>query len=481
MEKLNANNNNSKNRIIKPYDFSNNNINIMPKSTSKNCIKPLNLSKKKDKKVKFQKQMTLENDSDSKNKNKDNLSSSSFTNSNINSNQNDDYLRKYSDNINKNNNELNKVKNANLSSRNYSNNINIHQIDWNKKDNALNYDNTLNILKMKNNIINNKYTIDLKNHNNLNNNNLDNNNIINSNNEKEKNVNSEKEKEKKLPSTSPSSSLNNNNDIDKNIVIKINENPVISKKNNLTVKEKACYILSKSPIIPLYSQIIFSRSSNNIKQLITKKEILKNYELFLNNKIKEYENKIITYNKKITSIFTSSKIAEITLNFITKHNEIEFCETYNDLLCDKKDFNFIYYQNYIKIIYYIINENIEDNISDEKLLINLYKIIKKKGYNTIKDYLYFLFISNNNTNKENCFIQYFDKIDEIVSNKFPSILNFDESMKMGKFIIFSLYLIKEIIDFGKFIKDTTKLQIDTKIFIQKLKDNLEKLKFKYIK
>ena len=473
MEKLNANN---KNKIIKPYEFLNNN-NIIPISTSKNAIMPLNLSKKKDKKVKFQKQITLENDLDSKNKNKDNLSSSSYTNSN---NQNDDYLRKYSENSNKNNNELNKVKNANSFS-NYSNNTNHHQIDWNKKDNPLNYDKTLNILKMKNNTINNKYTIDLKNHNNLNNNNFDNNNNlvkIKNNNEKEKNVNSQIEKGKKIFSSSLS---NNNNDIDKNIVIKINENPVILKKNNLTVKEKACYILSKSPIIPLYLQMIFSRSSNNIKQLITKKEILKNYELFLNNKIKEYEKKIITYNKKITSIFTSSKIAEINLNFITKNNEIEFCETYNELLCDKKDFNFIYYNNYIKIIYYIINANIEDNISDEILLINLYKIIKKRGYNNIKDYLYFLFISNNNNNKENYFIENFDKIDEIVSNKFPSIFNIDESMKMGKFIIFSSYLIKEIIDFGKFIKDTTKLQMDTKIFIHKLKDNLEKFKFKYIK
>ena len=54
-------------------------------------------------------------------------------------------------------------------------------------------------------------------------------------------------------------------------------------------------------------------------------------------------------------------------------------------------------------------------------------------------------------------------------------------MKMCRFVVFSLYLIKEIIDFGNAIKNTTKLQIDTNIFINELKDCLNKFKNKYIK
>jgi hypothetical protein len=92
--------------------------------------------------------------------------------------------------------------------------------------------------------------------------------------------------------------LNKNNN---NIAVKFNnENEKedskkkivnILKNKNLTKREKAFYILIKSPVLPLRSQLILSRGSNNIKKAISTKEILKNYEKQLKDKIKEYQKK----------------------------------------------------------------------------------------------------------------------------------------------------------------------------------------------
>ena len=494
-EKLNSNN--LKKKPIKPYDLAyniNNNINLFGKSMNKKekeMIKTIKISKNKEKKgyQKLKKEINIDCNIDSNNKNRNYLSSSYNNTKNIDNNQNESKERKYSDNTRRKNNELNKIKDIKIS-RNFSNiNCNI-QIDLNKKDNVDNiYKKQNNMIKLGNNS-NNNYTIDLKNKktNKINNTNKinDNNNneiiIVNSYNikKRENNVNNNIEKEKKFSIIDiPAPSNNNSN----NILININENndnKNLYKDLKFSIKEKAYLLLSKSHVLPLQFQIIFSQGSNDVKKLITKKDIIKNYEIFLNNKIKDYEKKIILYNEKIKSIFVPTKIAEITLNFITNSKEIEFNDIYNKLIYNKKDYNFIYYKNYIKIIYYIINEKNIEGISDEKLLSNLYKILEKKGYKNIKDYLYFLFISSKNTKKENCFIENIDKIEDIINKEVPKLINFNESSKMCKFIGFSLYLIKEIIDFGNIIKNTINLQIQTKNFIEQLRVSLDKFRSKFI-
>ena len=420
--------------------------------------------------------------------------SSSYSNTNINNNKNDFYDIKYSSSTRRTNNTKNSK-----TFRNFSNNF---QNDFNIKDNdniSITPEKKVDILTNKNNLNNNKnnkkYAYDLKNHN-LTNNILtfktsDNNELItiNSYSEKEKkennnisNNNYNAVKDKKfsiIDIPAPSYKYNNNNEKDNKIInLNVNnENKNLSKEIKLSAKEKAYLQLAKSQVLPLNSQIIFSRSCDNVKKLISVKNILQNYELFLKNKIKEYENKIISYNEKITSIFTPTKIAEITLNFITNISEIEFKTIYNNLAQDKSDYDFIYYKNYIKIIYYVINEKMED-ISEVALLSNLYNILFKKGYKNIKDYLYFLFISNKNTKKDNCFMINIDKIDEIINNEVPYILEFDEASKMGKFIGFSIFLIKEIIDFGNIIKNTTKLKMETTSFIVQLRDILDRFRAK---
>jgi len=271
------------------------------------------------------------------------------------------------------------------------------------------------------------------------------------------------------------SNLNNN----KNGILNTFKNNL-----NLTIKEKALYILINSPMIPLNSKFILSKSTNNLKKIVLKKDILLNYDLYLKNKIKYYEDKQLFYNKKIKSIFNATKIAEITLNFITSESEKQFNKNYIILLNNKEDYNFIYYKNYIKIIYYIINETFKEEnkkeISDNRLLGHLYDIINKKGYKNIKDYLYFLFISNNNNKKENIFMNNIDKINKIIKDEVPKILSFDESLKMCRFIIYSLYLIKEIINFANMIKNTIKLKIEEIELIKKMKEIQNKFHNKYI-
>ncbi len=448
------------------------------------------------------------------NNNKNLFSFKSNNNINNQKNQIESYYRKYSDTIKKKNNESNKLKNIKVS----RNDTNFMPIDTKKNDNYKEDINNSSITKNKN-ISNMKLMIDLTNNtnNNINKNNInktinldncntisiDSNNFttINNYNNKEINLNNNNniiEKEKKFSIIDIPAPLNdNNNDNNDNIIININDNKENNKgktinnfKNlNLTKREKAYYLLIKSPVIPLRSQLILSRSTDNIKKKISTKEILKNYENHLNNKINDYKNKIITYNQKITSIFTSSKIAEISLNFITSENENEFSDIYNSLTYTESDINFIYYKTYIKILYYVMNENFEEtkkenenlttNENDKKLLINLYKILNKKNYKTIKDYLYFLFISSDNKKRDNCFMKNIDIINELINNEEPKLLDFYESAKMCKFIRFSIYLIKEIIDFGNLVKNTTKLKIETESFIELLKNNLDKFRNQY--
>ena len=487
-EKLNYNNSNIKNNKGIKYSnlndlqntFNKNKINNIKKDVIQIYNKDLNNFKNKSnekilmKRIKTRQLSNLGNNADSKN----NVLSSSFTNKN-------------SNNLNTINIEGKKIKNKNIiklnslklekNSRNISNSgNNIAHINKNsyissspingieKADNH----NTKSHFENTNNY--NKTPIISKNNTNIN--------IINKYTEDKDNENNNLAIDAKKLSIIdiPAPKTNNNS------VINTKESIFnISKKYlNLSIKEKAFYILSKSPTLPLTSQLIFSRSTKNIKNIVLKKDILLNYELFLNKKISNYEERQIQYTEKINSIFDATKIAEITLNFITFEREKQFKDNYILLLNNKEDENFIYYKNYIKIIYYIINENLEDEnkkeINDNRLLMNLYDILKKKGYETIKDYLYFLFISNSNK-RQNIFMNNIEKINKLIKNESPELLSYDESFKMGRFVVYSMYLIKEIVAFANMIKDTVKLKMEENELIEKMKEKLEKFHNKYLK
>ena len=505
LEKLNIN------RAVKPVDLNsylllnrqkNIGLDISPKNLVKKNVKdiignkPISIPKtrNKEKKITFtnrkkmQKQMSIENASNSKDNNND--LSSSFTNyENYRHHLNDNNAREFSGNSTNKNKELENMK----LSRNVSNSNNNFQVeskvkktnDSIKNESSQNIENSQNI---------NKHPISLKKYD------LFDDNVDLKMNSSRNNNNNNTTIKAISPIINFSKSEKNNYKIKTEKKFEIIDNPlpksykdqildVFKNNKNLSIKEKACYILANSPILLLSSQIVFSRSSENIKKLTSTKNILQNHISYINKKIKDYEDKINLYNKQITSVFTITKIAEITLNFITKENEDEFNDIYNNLLHNnnKNDYFYIYYKSYIKIIYYIINENFEEvnsegvisEISESKLLINLYTILNKKGYKNIKDYLYFLYISNKNNEKVNYFMGNIDKINNIINNNAPKLLDFYESFKMCKFIQFSYFLIKEIIEYGNNIKNIIKLEIETKDFVEELKNNLAKFKSKF--
>ena len=505
LEKLNIN------RAVKPVDLNsylllnrqkNIGLDISPKNLVKKNVKdiignkPISIPKtrNKEKKITFtnrkkmQKQMSIENASNSKDNNND--LSSSFTNyENYRHHLNDNNAREFSGNSTNKNKELENMK----LSRNVSNSKNNFQVeskvkktnDSIKNESSQNIENSQNI---------NKHPISLKKYD------LFDDNVDLKMNSSRNNNNNNTTIKAISPIINFSKSEKNNYKIKTEKKFEIIDNPlpksykdqildVFKNNKNLSIKEKACYILANSPILLLSSQIVFSRSSENIKKLTSTKNILQNHISYINKKIKDYEDKINLYNKQITSVFTITKIAEITLNFITKESEVEFNDIYNNLLHNnnKNDYFYIYYKSYIKIIYYIINENFEEvnsegvisEISESKLLINLYTILNKKGYKNIKDYLYFLYISNKNNEKVNYFMGNIDKINNIINNNAPKLLDFYESFKMCKFIQFSYFLIKEIIEYGNNIKNIIKLEIETKDFVEELKNNLAKFKSKF--
>ena len=124
-----------------------------------------------------------------------------------------------------------------------------------------------------------------------------------------------------------------------------------------------------------------------------------------------------------------------------------------------------------------MDEN-NNEINENKLLANLYDILNKKGFKKIKDYLYFLFISKQNK-KENIFMNNIDKINKLILNESPRLLQYEESLKNCRFIVFSIYLIKEIIDYGNMITKTIELKEEENDFIKKMKKKLEKFHNKF--
>ena len=135
--------------------------------------------------------------------------------------------------------------------------------------------------------------------------------------------------------------------------------------------------------------MIFSRSTQKLRKNVSKKHILATNRIFLREKIVELEKKIENCDDKLKHKFTATKTAEMTLNFITYSIENEFKLNISEYLGD--DIEKKYFYNYAKLIYLLLDENYEQ-IKNENLVNQLYQKINSKGYQTIKDYLYFIYI-----------------------------------------------------------------------------------------
>ena len=250
---------------------------------------------------------------------------------------------------------------------------------------------------------------------------------------------------------------------------KINQQEKIRKLSlrntkNLTEKEKAFYLLSKSPVLRLIERLIFGRSTQNIREIQSISDILNKNKILLKNKIKELEEEINECNKKINSPFNASKTAEITFNFILTKDEEEFKRFIIFMETDEEEKE---YYIYIKLIYLLFDENYE-GIELERLDENFYEIIKNKGFKNIKDYLYHIYIKKNeNIN----FIHNIDKINELLKEA-PNLIGDHYNNKICRFVLFTSFLISEIIEYGNDIKNAIELKIKTKGFIDIIENKL---------
>ena len=258
----------------------------------------------------------------------------------------------------------------------------------------------------------------------------------------------------------------------KTININFNNRNIIEKKQQyLTSKQKGYILLCKSPILRLKEQIILSRNPL-IKNNLSLTDILKNHEKVLNNKIKELNEEIELCINKLNNPFIASKIADVTLNFITTLDEQEF-EDFDLYTNDENEIKLYY--NFIKILYLLLLEEPFDKNNDNKKIKNeLFLKIKKKRFQSLKDYLYFIYISNK---KKIIALKNVEFINEIIKNE-PDIINNNVFFRMCRFMAFSIFLIREIINYIISIRDTIELKIRTNQFLEIVIEKLNKVKIR---
>ena len=395
-------------------------------------------------------------------------------------NDNPNENNRYAKNINQNGEELN--NNNNLMFR-YSGNGNTN--NKNKKNTKQN-NNANNNLNNKLNTVNKKNVL-----NNSNNNYDDKNLLCNSKYKNENNNHNSKNNFQNLRMQNLDQNKKDNIPNNCTILEDKSKKEILSPKNSnyenlknkgLSNKESSYYILAKSPILRLCERMIFSRSSPALRNILLKDIIIRDHEIILQNKIEELEKKIMLCDKILDTPFTASKTADITLNFITSLQEIEFKE-FPILLSNEEEKK--YYLNYLKIIYYLLQEEIEVksgdlSIADKNNMIlnlrqNLYAKINDKGYKSLRDYLYNVFITKKDNIKE---IPKIVEINYLVS-QVNNMFEIHNSLKICKFISFTLYLIKEIVKFGNNIKSSVELKIKAKNLIDIINKKLNRYKSKY--
>ena len=241
--------------------------------------------------------------------------------------------------------------------------------------------------------------------------------------------------------------------------------------SKLNVKEKSFYLLAHSPVLRLSERIIFSKCSKNLKSIISIPELLKNNAEFLNEKVKELVKKLSICDENIANKFKASKISEITLNFLVSSEEEEFKKfvIFNEDENSQKN-----YYLYLKVLFLLFNENY-DGINDKMLKNVLYDRIKAKGFQSIKDYLYQMYIKNT---IDSHILENIDAINEILEEN-PKILNFNYFLRCTRFISFTTYVINEIIAYANDMKNNILLKIETQKYLGSVQNKLNYYYSKY--
>ena len=296
-------------------------------------------------------------------------------------------------------------------------------------------------------------------------------NINNSNNQvagKRNNSKNSKNKSLSQYGTNTNFRTNNKSNINNSKTNNTTINNIIKdpKMEKLSSLEKSYYILSKSPVLRLNERIIFGRSTNNLRSIQSIPDILKQNEKLLKEKIKELEGEMSECDKRISTVFNPSKTAEINFNFILSKDEEEFK---NFVWFAENEKEKSEYFCFLKLIYLLLNESY-DNIELKNLSEKLYMAITKKGFKTVKEYLYYIYFKK----KENNNIVYnIDKINNLLEE---AKVGEKYNIKFCRFALFTSFLVKEIIKYGNDVKNMVELKIKTKEFIDVINKKLELFK-----
>ena len=278
-------------------------------------------------------------------------------------------------------------------------------------------------------------------------------------------------------------SNNTNKEINKEIINKnklilsrINTMNYEAKLRSLSSREKAFFVLSKSKILSIPERIIFSKISENLSYLVPIKEILKTGEILINEKIKQYEDKLNEYNKKIESPFSPSKISSISLNLIMKEDEDDFKTIISsNFLTDENEQ--YYFFIYVQLLLLLLGEMVNEDDIEENGVNILYKKLQKRNYIYIKDYLSKLFIVKKLKVGEFSG-EIIDKFDEAFE-ELPDMIKYDGPLKKIRFISFSHFILAETYKYFKNLKYLIHLKMETQDSINGLNDKKKKLKLKY--
>ena len=282
-----------------------------------------------------------------------------------------------------------------------------------------------------------------------NDNNSNKNNTNNSNNNILRNSFKNKQKPQCKRGTVSEVSFNfSNND---NIIV--NGNGKTENSNiKLSNKEKAFEILSKSPVLRLCERIIFSQSTKNLKNLIPISQILKKNNVLLEEKKAELKKKMNECCDKINESFTASRTAEITFNFILSNDEEELKSLLKIKTAEEKKLYYVY----IKMLYLVFNESFE-GIEENKLITELYNRLEEKGFKSIRDCLYFIYIKK----RERIGIVYnIDNITNLMNSSPEDVFGNHGQLMSSRFILFTSFLFKEIINYANGIKDAVQLKLN---------------------
>ena len=214
--------------------------------------------------------------------------------------------------------------------------------------------------------------------------------------------------------------------------------------------------MSQSKVLRLCERIIFSRTTPKIRSLISINDILKSNQKFIKDKIKELEQKVIKYNKMIEMPFSPTKIAIISLNLILKDDEDEFKNSIKNDNDSFDDNDKEYYMTYVQLLIILFNDEFHYKNEENIDINNIYEKLEEKGFLSFKDYLYELFIVKQ-FKKESFNEKRIDKYIELF-DELPDLIKYEGDIKNNRFISFSYFILFELNNFLKKIKEIIQLK-----------------------